>query len=135
MSLKKALSAREKHLIYRLAEILESPEASQIWSKTTKPIIQLKASKYDIRHKETLRLCLKEYFQRWLPWLVPYIKFETAEFKDKELISIFEDEDTHRIADALIVVEMTICQTNECIMIYYRAILVFPIIQDGVPNL
>ena len=135
MSLKEALSASEKYLIYRLAKILESPEACQIWSKTTKPIIQLKASKYDIRHKETLRLCLKEYFQRWIPSLVPYIKFEIADFKDKELISIFEDEDTYRIADALIVVEMTIGQTNECIMIYYRAILVFPIIQDGVPNL
>ena len=120
MQLEKVMSETDMGLTFKLAEILDTQEARDIWAKDPKYIARLKASRYDIRHKEALRLCLKEYFQRWFPSLAPYMKFETADFKDKELIAIFEDEDEQRIADALILIEIDINGKNEFIFIYWE---------------
>ncbi|MEE4359655.1 MAG: hypothetical protein V2I97_24500, partial [Desulfococcaceae bacterium] len=48
-------------------------------------------NRFDIRHKETLMLFLREYFELFFPELVEKIQFETAEFLDKELIALFEE--------------------------------------------
>ena len=65
-----------------------------------------KHSNFDIRHKETLTLFLREYFEMFFPDIAKIMKFETARFLDKELIALFgkpdgqqNDQDQHRIAD------------------------------------
>ncbi len=85
-------------------------------------------SKFDIRHKETLTLFLKEYFELFFPDIAGKIKFETAKFLDKELIALFGGtkktgkKDQHRITDALILVEAEISDKKqpELIMIHWE---------------
>jgi hypothetical protein len=47
-------------------------------------------TRFDIRHKETLRLFLKDYFELFFPKLVRKMNFSTALFLDKELFSLFQ---------------------------------------------
>ncbi len=92
-------------------------------------------SKYDVRHKETLRLFLREYFELFFPDLAAKMKFETAHFLDKELIAIFEhpltagksegsaletSTDMGRITDALVLVEVELAGQKEWILIYWE---------------
>ncbi|MCP4353641.1 MAG: hypothetical protein GY795_49975 [Desulfobacterales bacterium] len=84
-----------------------------------------KQSKFDIRHKETLTLFLREYFELFFPDIAGKIKFETAKFLDKELIALFGEtkkKDQHRITDALILVEAEISDKKqpELIMIHWE---------------
>ncbi len=87
-----------------------------------------KRSKFDIRHKETLTLFLKEYFELFFPDLAKKIRFETARFLDKELITLFgeneengEDKaDEHRITDAMILVQILPGKKPEWIMIHWE---------------
>ena len=53
-------------------------------------------NRFDIRHKETLTLFLREYFELFFPDLVDKIRFETARFLDKELIALFEKDGEKR---------------------------------------
>ena len=74
-----------------------------------------------MRHKETLRLFLREYFELFFPNLVPHMKFETADFKDKELYALFvkeEQEDMERRSDTLILIEIIINGGPEWILIH-----------------
>jgi hypothetical protein len=68
-----------------------------------------KHRRFDIRHKETLRLFLREYFELFFPDIAGRIRFETAQFLDKELTALFGDsssgDDQQKITDALILVE------------------------------
>jgi len=48
-----------------------------------------KGNIFDIRHKETLTLFLREYFEMFFPELAVRMNFETAKFLDKELIALF----------------------------------------------
>ncbi len=86
-----------------------------------------KHSKFDIRHKETLTLFMREYFEIFFPDLVPIIKFETARFLDKELIALFgkpdersDDKDQHRITDALILVKILLNEKLQWILIHWE---------------
>ena len=80
-----------------------------------------RSSKFDIRHKETLTLFLKEYFELFFPDLAKKIRFETARFLDKELIALFgENEDEHRITDAMILVQILLDKRPEWIMIHWE---------------
>jgi hypothetical protein len=64
-------------------------------------------SRFDIRHKETLTLFLREYFELFFPDLAKKLRFETAVFLDKELTALFgESEEQHKITDALILIRM-----------------------------
>jgi len=54
-------------------------------------------NRFDIRHKETLMLFPREYFQLFFPDLVDKINFETARFLDKELNALFEEAGDKRL--------------------------------------
>ena len=54
-------------------------------------------NRFDIRHKETLMLFLREYFQLFFPDLVDKINFETARFLDKELNALFDEAGDKRL--------------------------------------
>mgnify|MGYP001768013620 CR=1 FL=1 len=83
-------------------------------------------SRFDIRHKEALTLFLKEYFELFFPDLAKIIRFETAEFLDKELIALFEEAgkkektEQQRITDALILVQIIIRGKRERILIHWE---------------
>jgi hypothetical protein len=85
-------------------------------------------NRFDIRHKETLMLFLREYFELFFPDLVEKIQFETAEFLDKELIALFEEageippglSDQQRITDALILIGILIENKAEQILIHWE---------------
>lgn len=84
-------------------------------------------NRFDIRHKETLTLFLREFFQLFFPELVDKIKFETARFLDKELNVLFEEagnkrpkKDRQRITDALILIDIVIEEKTEQILIYWE---------------
>jgi hypothetical protein len=84
-------------------------------------------NRFDIRHKETLTLFLKEYFELFFPDLADKINFGTARFLDKELNALFEEagdkrlqKDRQRIADALILVEVLAGMTEEQVLIYWE---------------
>ncbi len=87
-------------------------------------------NRFDIRHKETLMLFLREYFELFFPELVEKIQFETAEFLDKELIALFEEagekipglseKDQQRITDALILIGILIADKAEQILIHWE---------------
>ncbi len=84
-------------------------------------------NRFDIRHKETLTLFLREYFELFFPDLVDKIRFETARFLDKELIALFEKdgeklsgEDQQRITDALILVDVLLEGMEEQIFIHWE---------------
>ncbi|KPA14813.1 hypothetical protein MHK_004980 [Candidatus Magnetomorum sp. HK-1] len=83
-----------------------------------------KRNNFDVRHKETLRLFLKEYFELFFPELAEKMHFETAKFLDKELIALFEDhaeKDVNTLTDALILIEITINNKREWILIHWEA--------------
>ncbi|KPA09712.1 hypothetical protein MHK_010083 [Candidatus Magnetomorum sp. HK-1] len=107
---------------YQIRELIENEALSYIID-SGKPIEKKRISKYDIRHKETLRIFLKEYFELFFSDLAPKIHFETAEFKDKELIALFGD--THnpeqlKIADMLVMVQMTIDDQIQWVLIHWE---------------
>ncbi|OQY59243.1 MAG: hypothetical protein B6245_07770 [Desulfobacteraceae bacterium 4572_88] len=83
-----------------------------------------KPRKFDIRHKETLTLFLKEYFDLFFPDLAKKMRFETAEFLDKELISLFGGSenggDRHKLTDALIFVQIMLDKKLEAILIHWE---------------
>jgi hypothetical protein len=81
--------------------------------------------RFDVRHKETLTLFLKEYFELFFPDLAKIIRFETAKFMDKELIALFGKpekgrKDQHRITDALILVRIMLDGKTKWILIHWE---------------
>ena len=86
-----------------------------------------KRSKFDIRHKEALRLCLREYFELFFPDLAKIMRFDTAKFLDKELIALFgepkgrrKEKDQQRLTDALISIQIDLNGTLEWILIHWE---------------
>jgi len=86
-----------------------------------------KHSKFDIRHKETLTLFLREYFELFFPDLAKRMNFETAIFLDKEMVALFEEKqnadggkDQHRITDALVLIEILLNEGPEHILIHWE---------------
>jgi len=86
-----------------------------------------KPSRFDIRHKETLTLFLKEYFELFFPDLAERMCFETATFLDKELIGLFDDSkkslagsDQQMITDALILIRIVLDGKPEWILIHWE---------------
>ena len=121
MPLNDLMKFSDMNINHQIRGLMEKDEISAI-IESGKPHIR-KISKFDIRHKEALRLYLKEYFQLFFPKLAQSMHFETAEFKDKELISLFgdhEDPEQLKIADMLIMIQITINQTLQWIMIHWE---------------
>ncbi len=84
-------------------------------------------NRFDIRHKETLMLFPREYFQLFFPHLVGKIDFGTARFLDKELNALFEEaegkqpeKDRQRITDALILIDVLAAMEEEQILIHWE---------------
>ncbi len=84
-------------------------------------------NRFDIRHKETLTLFLREYFQLFFSDLVDKIDFEAARFLDKELNALFEEagekqpeKDRRRITDALILIDVLGAMEEEQILIHWE---------------
>jgi len=80
--------------------------------------IEFKRSNFDIRHKEVIRLCVKEYFYLFFPNLACKMDFDSVQFLDKELIALFGGE--HRITDALILINIKVDQSYQAIMIHWE---------------
>jgi len=120
LSNKNIMKLSDNILRYHICQLME-----------TKPIIQLLALKesffskkrlnYDIRHKETLRLFLREYFELFFPDLARKMNFASVQFLDKELIALFGDNDQLKIADALIMIEIKLNNNSEWILIHWEA--------------
>jgi len=102
-------------LNYQILELFETEKISNFLASIEG--IKIKRSNYDIRHKETLRLFLREYFELFFPDLSKKMNFETAQFLDKELIGLFGG---HRITDALVLIEMQIEDKIEWILIHWE---------------
>jgi len=81
MSLKDVIGMSDRNLNKHLKYLLTQETALKILSKSGAAL--KKANNFDIRHKEVLRLFLKEYFELFFPDLAKRMNFETAEFKDK----------------------------------------------------
>ncbi len=86
-----------------------------------------KPSRFDIRHKETLTLFLREYFELFFPDLARRMRFETAKFLDKELISLLDEPqngkkraDHQAITDALILIRIVLDGRPEWILIHWE---------------
>lgn len=88
-------------------------------------------NKYDIRHKEILRLFLPQYFKLFFPLLAIKINFDRVFFLDTELLAIvrhdldvkkpgYSSEDVKKMTDALILVEVEIGNKMEWIMIHWE---------------
>ena len=84
-------------------------------------------TRFDIRHKETLTLYLREYFELFFPDLAEKMNFKTARFLDKELIALLEkpkkaqvQKDQNRITDSLILIEIKIDGKKEQILIFWE---------------
>ena len=114
----------DKILFFQITELLEKESAVDILNVSSGQTLVNKRSKFDIRHKETIRLCLKEYFDLFFPDLAKKMHFDTAQFLDKELIALFgdvNDPEQQKIADALIIIGITLDQQMEWIMIHWEA--------------
>ncbi|KPA17016.1 hypothetical protein MHK_002766, partial [Candidatus Magnetomorum sp. HK-1] len=121
LQLKDLMKFSDINLNHQIRHLLEKDEISAIIDSGT--TFKKTISKFDIRHKEALRLYLKEYFNLFFPKLAQFMHFETAEFKDKELISLFgdhEDPEQLKIADMLIMIQITINQSLQWIMIHWE---------------
>ncbi|KPA18237.1 transposase, partial [Candidatus Magnetomorum sp. HK-1] len=106
----------DEDLIYELYNQFESgPLADFLFSIEG---LQVRRSNYDIRHKETLRLFLREYFELFFPDLAAKMNFNSVMFMDKELIALFGGE--HRITDALILIEIIVNDESKWIMIHWE---------------
>ncbi|MDM8555231.1 hypothetical protein QUF75_10915 [Desulfococcaceae bacterium HSG7] len=88
---------------------------------------KIRRRKFDIRHKETLTLFLREYFELFFPELAEIINFKTAKFLDKELIALFgisdkkdNSNDQQKITDALILVQILMKGKPQWIMIHWE---------------
>jgi len=103
-------------LLYQIFQLFESGPVAEYLS--TIDLEEVKRSNFDIRHKETLRLCIKEYFELFLPDLACKMNFDTIQFLDKELIALFGGE--HRITDALILVTVRIDNDERTILIHWE---------------
>jgi len=84
-------------------------------------------NKFDVRHKETLTLFLREYFEMFFPELAARMNFKTAKFLDKELIVLFgsseerqNKKEQHKITDALILIEILLDGQCSQILIHWE---------------
>jgi hypothetical protein len=106
----------DDNLLYQIYQMLESRPIADYLASID--LIEIKRSNFDIRHKETLRLCIQEYFKLFLPNLASKMNFDTIQFLDKELIALFGGE--HRITDALILVKVIIDNKEQTILIHWE---------------
>ena len=77
-------------------------------------------NRLDLRHKETLRLFLREYFELFFPELAPHMAFPTAQFLDKELIALFGEKEVQTHTDALILIAIELDGRKEWILIHWE---------------
>ena len=108
-------------LTQKLIELMSAEPAKKLLG-SAKVLPKSETSNFDIRHKETLRLFLKEYFELFFPDLAERMLFDTATFLDKELIALFGDDDSYmrRFTDALIAIEIVIDDSVEPILIHWE---------------
>ena len=106
-----------KALLHKLGDLMSSERFADLLS-SAQIILKQERSNYDIRHKETLRLFLREYFQLFMPDLAKRMVFDTAQFLDKELIALFGGQ--HRFTDALILIQIVIDNEPEYVLLFWE---------------
>ena len=112
----------DRVLTWQIHSILETQSALDILASCIS-IPKKRRSNYDVRHKEALKLCLKDYFELFFPDLAERMVFDSVEYKDKELIALFGDMDDPvqlRIVDSLFMIQVVIDQLPEWIMIHWE---------------
>jgi len=122
LPLSKLMSFSDVTIRYKILDLLDNQEILLMISSASSLKLK-KRSSFDIRHKETIRLFLKEYFQLFFPNLAGFMNFESVQFKDKELISLFGDHENPeqlKIADLLIMIQILMDNNPEWIMIHWE---------------
>ena len=113
----------DRNLFFSISQLIQTDAAIEIMGKPDGLLKSKKRSNFDIRHKETIRLFLREYFELFFPTLAEKRNFDSAQFLDKELIALFGDSeliDQHKIADSLIMIEINLDQLKEYLMIHWE---------------
>ncbi|KPA13215.1 hypothetical protein MHK_006599 [Candidatus Magnetomorum sp. HK-1] len=113
----------DRNLYYHISKLIDSESAIKIIDDPGGRLMAKKRSNYDIRHKETIRFFMREYFELFFPKLAEKMNFETAQFLDKELIALFGDSDQIeqlKIADSLIMIEINLDRFKEWVMIHWE---------------
>jgi len=118
MSFKEIMKLTDANLTKHLKYLFSQPKALKIISAVSNKWDR--PNNFDIRHKETIRLHLKEYFDLFFPELAIRMDFETAEFKDKELIALFGDKDQFKYTDALILIKIKLDDGEDWILIHWE---------------
>ncbi|KPA19156.1 hypothetical protein MHK_000640 [Candidatus Magnetomorum sp. HK-1] len=68
----------DKMLYYQIAQVLEKEPAISILNVNSEQKFVKKRSKFDIRHKETIRLFLREYFELFFPELARTLQIQST---------------------------------------------------------
>jgi len=118
MSFKEIMKLTDANLTKHLKYLFSQPKAVKIISAVSNKWDR--PNNFDIRHKETIRLHLKEYFELFFPELAKRMDFDTAEFKDKELIALFGDQDQFKYTDALILIKIKLDDGEDWILIHWE---------------
>jgi O6-methylguanine-DNA--protein-cysteine methyltransferase len=118
MPFKEIMKLTDANLTKHLKYLFLQPKAVKILSTVNSK--WMKPNNFDIRHKETIRLHLKEYFELFFPDLAKRMDFDTAEFKDKELIALFGDQDQFKYTDALILIKIKLDDAEDWILIHWE---------------
>jgi Skp family chaperone for outer membrane proteins len=118
MPFKEIMKLSDANLTKHLKYLFLQPKALKILSTVNNK--WMKPNNFDIRHKETIRLHLKEYFELFFPDLAKRMDFDTAEFKDKELIALFGDQDQFKYTDALILIKIKLDDGEDWILIHWE---------------
>jgi len=110
------IALTDDSLLYQIYQLFEIEPLSEYLASID--LVEIKRSEFDIRHKEALRLCIKDYFQLFLADLAYKMDFSTIRFLDKELTALFGGE--RRITDALILVDVHIDNETRTILIHWE---------------
>ena len=118
---KQIMEKSDKILYVELIQIMETEPVRQLLDTATDKLFFKKRTNYDIRHKEAIRHCLREFFDLFFPDLMDQLKFDTVQFLDKELISFLGDSDDQlRIVDTLLMIDIVCNQSTERIMFHWE---------------
>ena len=83
-------------------------------------------SRFDLRHKDTIQLFIREFFELFFPKIAPYINFESVQFLDKEFYALFEnsegdgDKDVQSRSDMLMMFEAKINGQKEIVLVHWE---------------
>ena len=113
----------DRNLYFHINQLMQSKPAIKLLDDGSGRLMTTKRSNHDLRHKETIRLFLREYFELFFPDIADKMNFKTVQFLDKELISLFGESDhieQYKIVDSLIMIEIDLDVINEWIVIHWE---------------